>query len=80
MSRQSYWLYIKKLLQLTGISKKVSPHTLRHSLASHLLKNGADLRSLQLLLGHEHLSTVQIYTHLLDEEIKKEYNEKHPRS
>ncbi len=80
LSRQSYWLYIKKLLVKAGIAKDISPHTLRHSLASHLLKNGADLRSLQLLLGHAHLSTVQIYTHLQDEEQRKEYDKHHPRS
>ncbi len=80
LSRQSYWSYIKKLLQTSGIQKNVSPHTLRHSLASHLLKNGADLRSLQMLLGHEHLSTVQIYTHLHDDEQRLEYDKHHPRS
>lgn len=80
LSRQSYWVYIKKLLILAGITKNISPHTLRHSLASHLLKNGADLRSLQMLLGHEHLSTVQIYTHLQDDEQRKEYDKSHPRA
>lgn len=80
LSRQSYWMYIKKLLQKAGIAKDISPHTLRHSLASHLLKNGADLRSLQMLLGHEHLSTVQIYTHLQDDEQRKEYDKRHPRA
>lgn len=80
LSRQSYWLYIKKLLVKAGIAKDISPHTLRHSLASHLLKNGADLRSLQMLLGHANLSTVQIYTHLQDEEQRKEYDKHHPRA
>lgn len=80
LSRQSYWMFIKKLLRKAGISKDISPHTLRHSLASHLLKNGADLRSLQMLLGHEHLSTVQIYTHLQDEEQRREYDKSHPRA
>lgn len=80
LSRQSYWLYIKKLLLKAKIAKDISPHTLRHSLASHLLKNGADLRSLQMLLGHEHLSTVQIYTHLQDDEQREKYDKHHPRA
>jgi integrase/recombinase XerD len=80
LSRQSYWVYLKKLLRKAGIVKDISPHTLRHSLASHLLKNGADLRSLQMLLGHENLSTVQIYTHLQDDEQRKEYDKRHPRA
>lgn len=80
LSRQSYWVYLKKLLHKAGITKDISPHTLRHSLASHLLKNGADLRSLQMLLGHENLSTVQIYTHLQDDEQRKEYDKRHPRA
>ena len=80
LSRQAYWVYLKKLLRTAGITKDISPHTLRHSLASHLLKNGADLRSLQMLLGHANLSTVQIYTHLQDEEQRKEYDKHHPRS
>ena len=80
LSRQSYWVYLKKLLRKAGIAKDISPHTLRHSLASHLLKNGADLRSLQMLLGHENLSTVQIYTHLQDDEQRKEYDKRHPRA
>ncbi len=80
LSRQSYWVYLKKLLRKAGIAKDISPHTLRHSLASHLLKNGADLRSIQMLLGHENLSTVQIYTHLQDDEQRKEYDKRHPRA
>jgi integrase/recombinase XerD len=80
LSRQSYWMYVKKLLKKAGILKDISPHTLRHSLASHLLKNGADLRSLQMLLGHENLSTVQIYTHLQDDEQREEYDKGHPRA
>jgi integrase/recombinase XerD len=80
MSRQSFWIILKKMLRQAQITKNVSPHTLRHSLATHLLKNGANLRSLQLLLGHEQLSTVQIYTHLETSQIRKIYDEKHPRS
>ncbi len=80
LTRQSFWIYLKKLSKLAGIHKEISPHQLRHSLATHLIKNGADLRSLQLLLGHEHLETVQIYTHLETTHLRKIYDAKHPRS
>ncbi|NBQ17380.1 site-specific tyrosine recombinase XerD [bacterium] len=80
LTRQSFWGYLKKLSVAAGIQKDISPHQLRHSLATHLLKNGADLRSLQLLLGHEHLETVQIYTHLETNHLRKIYDAKHPRS
>lgn len=80
VTRQSFWLILKKILIRSGIKKKVSPHTLRHSLATHLLKNGANIRSLQVLLGHEQLSTVQIYTHLENSQLRKIYDKKHPRS
>ncbi len=80
LTRQAYWLILKKLLVKANITKSVSPHTLRHSLATHLLRNGADLRSLQLLLGHERLSTTQIYTHLEKNQVRKVYDIKHPRS
>ncbi len=80
MSRQFFWLLLKKLLFYTGIKKNISPHSLRHSLATHLLKNGADIRSLQMLLGHENLSTVQIYTHLGSNQLRDVYDKKHPRA
>ena len=80
ITRQSCWIFLKKLLVKASINKNVSPHTLRHSLATHLLKNGANLRALQLLLGHENLSTVQIYTHLETSQMRKIYDDKHPRS
>jgi integrase/recombinase XerD len=80
ISRQSFWLILKEILSRAQIVKKVSPHSLRHSLATHLLKSGADIRSLQLLLGHEHLSTVQIYTHLEKSQLRKVYDKKHPRA
>lgn len=80
ISRQAFWIILKKIAQESNIKKTVSPHKLRHSLATHLLKKGADLRSLQLLLGHEQLSTVQIYTHLENEHIRQVYDKKHPRS
>ena len=80
ISRQSFWIILKHLLAKANIKKNISPHSLRHSLATHLLKNGADLRSLQMILGHESISTVQIYTHLGDNELRKIYNKKHPRA
>jgi len=80
LSRQSFWAILKKILSQSGIFKDISPHSLRHSLATHLLKNGADTRSLQLLLGHQNISTVQIYTHLQNEELRKIYDKKHPRA
>ncbi|MFC1894895.1 tyrosine recombinase [Candidatus Dependentiae bacterium] len=80
LTRQSFWVILKKILMRSNIFKNISPHTLRHSLATHLLKNGANIRSLQLLLGHEKISTVQIYTHLEKSHIKKKYDEKHPRA
>jgi integrase/recombinase XerD len=80
ISRQSFWLILKKLLKKSLIFKEISPHSLRHSIATHLLQKGADLRSLQLLLGHESVSTVQIYTHLGNKKIKQVYDEKHPRA
>lgn len=80
MSRQYFWQALKKILSLAGLAKNVTPHSLRHSLATHLLKNGADIRSLQMLLGHENLSTVQIYTHLGNSQLREIYDKKHPRA
>jgi integrase/recombinase XerD len=80
MTRQACWGIIKKVWSKTGIEKSISPHMLRHSLATHMLKNGADLRSLQMLLCHENLSTVQIYTHLDTSYVRSIYDAKHPRS
>ena len=80
ISRQSIFKIIKLECQKKGIKKNVSPHTLRHTFATHLLKNGADLRIIQELLGHENLSTTQIYTHISNETLHNEYNEFHPRS
>lgn len=80
ISRQSFWLILKAMCSKAGIQTHVSPHTLRHSLATHLLKKGANLRSLQLLLGHEHLSTVQMYTHVETDHLRKIYDKKHPRA
>ncbi len=80
ISRQAFWVILKKIVRESGLQSFVSPHMLRHSLATHLLRKGADLRSLQLLLGHEQLSTVQIYTHLETDHLREVYDKKHPRS
>lgn len=79
ISRQGFFKNLKQIAVSQGIEKEISPHTLRHSYATHLLSHGADLRIIQELLGHSDISTTQIYTHLLNEKIKEEF-EKHPRA
>ena len=80
LTRQWVWSVLKTYAQAAGIQSNITPHTLRHSFATHLLQNGASLRHVQELLGHSSISTTQVYTHLTSPYVREEYERSHPRA
>jgi integrase/recombinase XerD len=80
LTRQGFWLILKQWAKEAGIESAITPHTLRHSFAMHMLRNGVDLRAVQQLLGHAHISTTQVYTYPGEDGLKKMYETAHPRA